>query len=235
MPLLDVQNLEVRYGKAVVLERVSLQVAACELVGVIGSNGAGKTTLLRAISRVLASTGTVRFDGKDLAGMPAYKVVAEGICHCPEGRHLFQELTAEKNLRLGAYLRADRGGIESDLERVFGLFPALRERRSQQAGTLSGGEQQMVAVGRALMGKPKLLVLDEPSVGLALRLKATIFNAIDDIRRAGTAVLLVEQDALSTLRIADRVYVLERGHIVREGTGRELLDDSDIQRFYLGV
>ncbi|MFM0367059.1 ABC transporter ATP-binding protein [Paraburkholderia sediminicola] len=147
-----------------------------ELVGVLGSNGAGKTTLLRAISRMLVSTGMVRFDGKTLTRMPAYKVVAEGICHCPEGRHLFRELTAEKNLRLGAYLRTNRDGIESDLERIFSPFPMLRVRRSQQAGMLSGGEQQMVAIGRALMGKPKLLMLDEPSVGLAIRLKATIFR-----------------------------------------------------------
>jgi branched-chain amino acid transport system ATP-binding protein len=234
MPLLDVQNLEVRYGKAIALERVSLRVDAHELVGVLGSNGAGKTTLLRAISRMLVSTGMVRFNGKTLAGMPAYKVVAEGICHCPEGRHLFRELTAEKNLRLGAYLRTDRDGIESDLERIFSLFPMLRVRRSQQAGTLSGGEQQMVAIGRALMGKPKLLMLDEPSVGLAVRLKATIFGAIDDVRREGTAVLLVEQDALAALRIADRIYVLEQGHIVREGASRELFEDNDIRRFYLG-
>jgi branched-chain amino acid transport system ATP-binding protein len=142
MPFLDVRDLEVRYGKAVALERISIRVEANELVGVLGSNGAGKTTLLKAVSRVLASTGMLRFNGKNLVGMPAHKVVAEGICHCPEGRRLFRELTAEKNLRLGAYLRTDRDGIDADLERIFDLFPALRERRSQQAGTLSGGEQQ---------------------------------------------------------------------------------------------
>jgi branched-chain amino acid transport system ATP-binding protein len=235
MPLLDVQDLEVRYGKAVALERISIRVEANELVGVLGSNGAGKTTLLKAISRVLASTGMLRFNGKTLASMPAHKVVAEGICHCPEGRRLFRELTAEKNLRLGAYLRSDRDGIDADLERIFSLFPVLRERRSQQAGTLSGGEQQMVAIGRALMGRPKLLMLDEPSVGLAARLKAAIFDSIDEIRHSGTAVLLVEQDAHATFRIADRIYVLEQGHVVREGPSRELFEDNDIRRLYLGV
>lgn len=235
MSLLDVQNLEVRYGKAVAIDNISLRVDVHELVGVLGANGAGKTTLLRAISRTLASTGAVHFNGRLLGGMPAYRVVAAGICHCPEGRHLFRELTAEKNLRLGAYLRTNCEEIEADLERVFGLFPALRERRSQRAGTLSGGEQQMVAIGRALMGKPKLLMLDEPSVGLAVRLKAKIFDAIDEIRREGTSVLLVEQDAVSALRIANRVYVLEQGRIMREGSGQELLEDIDVRRFYIGL
>jgi branched-chain amino acid transport system ATP-binding protein len=233
--LLDVQDLEVRYGKAVALEGVSLRVEKNELVGVLGPNGAGKTTLLKAISRVLPSTGILRFNGKTLIGMPAHKVVAHGICHCPEGRRLFPELTAEKNLRLGAYLRTDRGGIDADLQLVYSLFPALRERRSQLAGTLSGGEQQMVAIGRALMGRPRLLMLDEPSVGLAGRLKAAIFDAIDEIRHNGTAVLLVEQDARATFGIADRVYVLEQGRVAREGLGQELLEDGDIRRIYLGL
>ncbi|KAA1014541.1 ABC transporter ATP-binding protein [Paraburkholderia panacisoli] len=235
MSLLDVQELEVRYGKAVALEGVSLRVETNELVGVLGSNGAGKTTLLKAISRVLPSTGMLRFNGKALIGVPAHKVVAQGICHCPEGRRLFPELTAEKNLRLGAYLRTDRGSIDADLQLVYSLFPALRERRSQLAGTLSGGEQQMVAIGRALMGRPRLLMLDEPSVGLAGRLKAAIFDAIDEIRHNGTAVLLVEQDAHATFGIADRVYVLEQGRVAREGPGQELLEDGDIRRIYLGL
>jgi branched-chain amino acid transport system ATP-binding protein len=235
MSLLDVQELEVRYGKAVALEGVSLRVETNELVGVLGSNGAGKTTLLKAISRVLPSTGMLRFNGKALIGVPAHKVVAQGICHCPEGRRLFPELTAEKNLRLGAYLRTDRGSIDADLQLVYSLFPALRERRSQLAGILSGGEQQMVAIGRALMGRPRLLMLDEPSVGLAGRLKAAIFDAIDEIRHNGTAVLLVEQDAHATFGIADRVYVLEQGRVAREGPGQELLEDGDIRRIYLGL
>jgi branched-chain amino acid transport system ATP-binding protein len=235
MTLLDVRDLEVRYGKAIAIERVSLRVEARELVGVLGSNGAGKTTLLRAISGMLPSTGTVRLGGQRLDGMPPHRIVAAGIGHCPEGRHLFRELTAEKNLRLGAYLRTNRDEIERDLERVFALFPALRARRSQRAGTLSGGEQQMVAIGRALMGKPELLMLDEPSAGLAPQLKSAIFRAIDDIRREGTSVLLVEQDASSALRIVDRIYLLEHGHIVREGLSREFFDDREIRRFYLGV
>ncbi|MGF6870565.1 ABC transporter ATP-binding protein [Paraburkholderia sp. MM5477-R1] len=235
MPLLEVRNLEVRYGKAVAIERVSLRVGLHEVVGVLGSNGAGKTTLLRAISGVLSSAGTVRFEERRIDGMPPHRIVAAGICHCPEGRHLFRELSAEKNLRLGAYLRKNCDEIECDLERVFGLFPILRARRSQRAGTLSGGEQQMVAIGRALMGKPKLLMLDEPSAGLAPKLKSTIFRAIDDIRRDGTSVLLVEQDASSALRIVDRIYLLEHGHIVREGVSREFFDDREIRRFYLGV
>jgi branched-chain amino acid transport system ATP-binding protein len=235
MALLDVRNLEVKYGKAVAIECVSLRVEPHELVGVLGSNGAGKSTLLRAISGVLSSAGTVHLAGRRLDGMPPHRIVAAGICHCPEGRHLFRELSVEKNLRLGAYLRTNRDEIEGDLERVFALFPALRARRSQRAGTLSGGEQQMVAIGRALMGKPKLLMLDEPSAGLAPQLKSTVFRAIDNIRREGTSVLLVEQDASSALRIVDRIYLLEHGRIVREGVSREFFDDQAIRRSYLGV
>jgi branched-chain amino acid transport system ATP-binding protein len=235
MPLLEIRDLEVRFGKAVAVEGVSLHVEPRELVGVLGSNGAGKTTLLRAISGVLARSGTVHFCGRCLDGMPPHAIVAEGICHCPEGRHLFHELTTEKNLRLGAYLRKNHDEIESDLKHVFELFPMLRARRSQFAGTLSGGEQQMVAIGRALMGKPKLLMLDEPSAGLAPQLKSTILRAIVDIKREGTSVLLVEQDASSALRIVDRIYLLERGHIVREGVSQEFFDDIEIRRLYLGL
>jgi branched-chain amino acid transport system ATP-binding protein len=235
MALLEAQDLTVRYGKALALDRVSLRVEANELVGVLGPNGAGKTTLLKAISGVLASTGTLRFEGENLGGMQAYRVAKLGICHCPEGRRLFTELTTEKNLRLGAYLRTDRHAIDTDLERIYCLFPVLRERRSQRAGTLSGGEQQMVAIGRALMGKPKLLMLDEPSIGLAARLKAAIFEAIDDIRCTGMAVLLVEQDAHAALGIADRIYVLEQGRVAREGSAKKLVEDGDIRRIYLGL
>lgn len=235
MALLEAQDLAVRYGKALALERVSLRVETNELVGVLGPNGAGKTTLLKAISGVLASTGMLRFNGENLGGIPAYRVAALGICHCPEDRRLFNELTTEKNLRLGAYLRRDRNAIDADLERIYCLFPVLRERRSQRAGTLSGGEQQMVAIGRALMGKPKLLMLDEPSIGLAARLKAAIFEAINDIRRTGMAVLLVEQDAHATFGIADRIYVLEQGRVVREGPAQKLAEDGDIRRIYLGL
>ena len=235
MALLEIENLVMRYGKALALEGVSLTVDEGELVAVLGPNGAGKTTLLKAISGVLPSSGTLRFKGRSLTGLAAHRIVAEGICHCPEGRRLFPELTAIKNLMLGAYLRRDRNAIEQDLERVFSLFPVLSQRQQQQASTLSGGEQQMVAIGRALMGRPALLLLDEPSVGIAHRLKVQIFAAIRQIQQAGTAVLLVEQDALSALRIASRLYVLEHGRMVREGAAAALSGDDYIRQIYLGV
>jgi len=235
MPLLEVENLVAYYGKALALEGVALAVGAGELVAVLGPNGAGKTTLLRAISGTLASSGALRFNGRSLAGLPAHRIVGEGICHCPEGRRLFPELTVIKNLMLGAYLRRDRSAVEQDLERVFTLFPVLSQRQQQQASTLSGGEQQMVAIGRALMGRPALLLLDEPSVGIAHRLKVQIFAAIRQIQQAGTAVLLVEQDALSALRIASRLYVLEHGRMVREGAAAALSGDDYIRQIYLGV
>ncbi len=202
----------------------------------LGPNGAGKTTLLKAISRSVPPTrGSVSFAGRPLEGLPAYAVVGRGICHCPEGRRLFQELSVLKNLMLGAYLRNDRDGIAEDLERVYALFPRLAERGRQQASTLSGGEQQMLAIGRALMGRPKLLLLDEPSVGIAHRLKMQIFEAIRTIQQGGTAVLLVEQDALSTLAIAGRVYVMEHGRIAREGPAPAIAEDDYIRQVYLGV
>jgi len=236
LALLDVRDLVVHYGKALALEGLSLTVAQGELVGVLGPNGAGKTTLLKAISRTVPpSQGHVSLDGHSLDGLPAHKVVAHGICHCPEGRRLFPELTVHKNLMLGAYLRRDRDGIARDLDRVYALFPVLKERERQQASTLSGGQQQMLAIGRALMGRPTLLLLDEPSVGIAHRLKMEIFQSIRAIRDAGTAVLLVEQDARSTLAVADRVYVLEHGRFAREGTPGDLAKDDEIRRVYLGV
>jgi len=202
----------------------------------LGPNGAGKTTLLKAISRIVPlASGHVRLSGSSLDALPAHDVVARGICHCPEGRRVFPELSVLKNLMLGAYLRNDKDGIAQDLARVYRLFPVLEQRSRQQASTLSGGEQQMLAVGRALMGKPILLLLDEPSVGIAHRLKVEIFQAIRTIQQAGTAVLLVEQDARSALAVAGRAYVLEHGRIVREGTPGELADDDDIRRVYLGL
>jgi len=233
--LLEVKDLVVHYGKALALDGVSLAVEPGELVAVLGPNGAGKTTLLKAISRAVPSRGEIAFNGKSLGAMPAYEVVAEGICHCPEGRRLFPELTVLKNLQLGAYLRRDKDGIAADLERVYALFPVLRQRSRQQASTLSGGEQQMVAIGRALMGRPTLLLLDEPSVGIAHRLKLQIFEAIRQIQQGGTAILLVEQDALSALSVATRVYVLEHGRIAREGTSDALAHDDYIRQVYLGV
>ncbi|OYU92312.1 MAG: branched-chain amino acid ABC transporter ATP-binding protein [Bradyrhizobiaceae bacterium PARB1] len=235
MPLLEVRDLKVSYGKALAIESVSITVEKGELIGVLGPNGAGKTTLLKAISRSIAAQGTLNFKDASLHPIEPYNVVAKGICHCPEGRKLFSELSVLKNLQLGAYLRKNRAEIDSDLERVFTLFPVLRERQWQQSSTLSGGEQQMVAIGRALMGRPELLLLDEPSVGIAPRLKGLIFDSITQIRRDGTAILIVEQDATSTLRIADRIYVLEHGRTVREGTAQEIAGDKYIQQIYLGV
>jgi branched-chain amino acid transport system ATP-binding protein len=234
--LLEIESIVVAYGKALALDRLSLRVQQGELVAVLGPNGAGKTTLLKAISRIVPlSSGNVRFNGSALEQLSAHEVVARGICHCPEGRRVFPELNVFKNLMLGAYLRNDRDSIARDLERVYTLFPVLRERTGQQASTLSGGEQQMLAVGRALMGKPKLLLLDEPSVGIAHRLKVEIFQVIRAVQQAGMAVLLVEQDARSALAIAERAYVLEHGRIVREGIAGELARDDDIRRVYLGL
>ena len=235
MPLLEVRDLNVRYGKALAVESVSVTVDTGELVGVLGPNGAGKTTLLKAISRAIPSTGTLNFKGQTLERLPPYDVVARGICHCPEGRRLFPELSVLKNLQLGAYLRSNKAEIQEDLERVFALFPVLKQRQQQQSSTLSGGEQQMVAIGRAMMGRPELLLLDEPSVGIAPRLKGLIFDAIEQIRKDGTAILIVEQDANSTLRIADRVYVLEHGRTVKEGHASDLAGDEYIRQVYLGV
>ncbi len=235
MALLEVSDLVVHYGKALALEGVNLTVEKDELVGVLGPNGAGKSTLLKAISRAVPSKGRLTFQDRDIVPLEAHQVVARGICHCPEGRRLFPELSVLKNLQLGAYLRTDHDGIAADLEHVFQLFPVLRERRTQQASTLSGGEQQMLAISRSLMGRPSLLLLDEPSVGIAHRLKIQIFEAIREIRDGGTAVLLVEQDARSTLRIADRIYVMEHGHIAREGASSDLAGDDYIRQAYLGV
>ena len=233
--LLEIRDLSVTYGKAVALESVSLRVAEGEFVAVLGPNGAGKSTLLKAISRAQPSTGVLELRGESLQRYPAHAVVGKGICHCPEGRRLFPELTVLKNLMLGAYLRRDKAAIEADLAQVYHLFPILQERAAQVVSTLSGGQQQMVAIGRALMGKPALLLLDEPSVGIAHRLKMEIFGAIKRIQRNGTAILMAEQDAQSALRIADRVYVLEHGRVGREGTSAELAADDYIRQAYLGV
>jgi branched-chain amino acid transport system ATP-binding protein len=210
--------------------------ASAHPVGVLGPNGAGKTTLLKAISRSVApSAGHVTFAGRPLDGLAAHEVVGRGICHCPEGRRLFSELSALKNLMLGAYLRTDKAQIARDLERIYALFPVLRERGSQQASTLSGGQQQMLAIARALMGAPALPLLDEPSVGIAHRLKVEIFNAIRAIQKAGTAILLVEQDAHTTMAIAERVYVLEHGRFVREGKAQDIAADDGVRKAYLGM
>lgn len=234
--LLEITGLVVHYGKALALDGVDLRVEAGELVAVLGPNGAGKSTLLKTISRaVAASAGRLVFKTQAIDGLAVHETVAAGIGHCPEGRHLFPDLTVRKNLILGAYLRRDRAAITVDLDRVFTLFPVLRERERQLAATLSGGEQQMVAIGRALMGRPALLLLDEPSVGIAPRLKQTLFAAIREIQTAGTAILLVEQDARVAFRVASRVYLLEHGRIVREGQSAELARDDHVRQIYLGV
>jgi branched-chain amino acid transport system ATP-binding protein len=233
--MLDIQNLSAAYGKAMALENITLNVMPGELVAVLGPNGAGKSTLLKAISRSLASQGTLTFEGRSLHEEATENVVGLGICHCPEGRRLFPELTVEKNLQLGAYLRNDKRAVAEDMQRVFALFPILSERGSQIVSTLSGGQQQMVAIGRALMGAPKLLLLDEPSVGIAHRLKMEIFAAIQQIRSRGVAILMAEQDAQSALQIADRVYVLEHGHVAQTGYAKDLAKDDRIRRIYLGL
>ncbi len=235
MPLLEIRGLTVHYGKAMALDGVDLAVEPGELVGVLGPNGAGKSTLLKAISCAHPWRGELRFAGASLQGVPTHRVVGRGICHCPEGRRLFPELTVLKNLELGAYLRRDRDGIAEDLRRVFELFPVLEQRLPNLASTLSGGQQQMLAIGRALMGRPRLLLLDEPSVGIAHRLKIEIFDAIRAISAAGTAVLIAEQDALNTLRVAQRVYVLENGRVATSGASATLGRDDAIRRTYLGL
>jgi len=235
LALLDIKQLAASYGKAVALESVTLDVQPGELVGVLGPNGAGKSTLLKAISRTLPSSGTLDFKGKSLHGQAPHQVVGLGVCHCPEGRRLFAELTVRKNLELGAYLRHDRKEIEADMEKTFELFPMLRERLNQQAATLSGGQQQMVAIARALMGRPTLLLLDEPSVGIAHRLKIEIFDAIRSVAAAGVAVLMAEQHAQNPLRVAQRVFVLENGKVACSGSSEAMKNDDHIRRIYLGV
>ncbi len=233
--MLELRQLTAAYGKAIALEGIDLQVDAGELVTVLGPNGAGKSTLLKVISRALPSQGTLDFDGRSLHRYSTEQVVGLGICHCPEGRRLFPELTVLKNLQLGAYLRRDKAAVAADLDRVYSLFPILAERAQQVVGTLSGGQQQMVAIGRALMGAPKLLLLDEPSVGIAHRLKLEIFDAIRKICDGGVAILMAEQDAQSALAIADRAYVLEHGHVAQTGKAAELGQDDRIRRIYLGM
>lgn len=233
--MLKINQLSAAYGKAMALENISLEIKPGELVAVLGPNGAGKSTLLKVISRAITSQGQLDFNGKSLHDYPTEAVVGLGICHCPEGRRLFTELTVTKNLLLGAYLRNNKAEVEKDLARVYELFPILAERGAQIVSTLSGGQQQMVAIGRALMGAPKLLLLDEPSVGIAHRLKMEIFNAIRQIRDSGVAILMAEQDAQSALQIADRAYVLEHGHVAQEGSAKALASDDRIRKIYLGV
>ncbi len=235
--LLDVRGLKVRYGVIEALHGVDVCVRRGEIVTVIGANGAGKTTLLKAISGLVpAAQGTLTYDGgaQDLGRLKAHEIVALGISHVPEGRRIFQNLTVRENLDLGAYLRRDPQEVERALEEVFTLFPRLEERLAQNAGTLSGGEQQMLAIARALMGQPKLLLLDEPSLGLAPKLVRSIFEVIRTIRARGTTLLLVEQNARMALETADRAYVLETGMVALTGSAAEMAQDERVQRVYLG-
>jgi branched-chain amino acid transport system ATP-binding protein len=232
--MLEVTGLEARYGRIPALEGIDLRVGDAELVALVGANGAGKSTLLRALSGVQPASGQILFEKQDLAKAAPEQRVALGLLHVPEGRQVFGPLCVEDNLRLGAYRRG-RAALARSLERVYGLFPALAQRRRHAAGTLSGGQQQMLAIGRALMGEPRLLLLDEPSMGLAPRLVAEIFACVRALRDAGAAVLLVEQNARAALAIADRGYVLETGRIVMSGTGSQLAADAGVRAAYLGL
>jgi branched-chain amino acid transport system ATP-binding protein len=232
--VLEVRDLHVYYGEIHALKGASLSVNRGEIVALLGPNGAGKTTTLKTISGLLPPrSGTVHLEGQSVIGVPPHEIVRRGIAHVPEGRRIFNRLSVADNLEMGAYIRTD-GAIREDMERVFTLFPRLRERRVQVAGTLSGGEQQMLAIGRALMARPRLLLLDEPSMGLAPVLVEQIFETIQDINRGGTPILLVEQNAAMALTIAQRGYVLETGSVVLEGSARELGENAEIRRAYLG-
>ena len=235
MAMLDIKDINVYYGAIHAIKGISLYVNEGEIVTLIGANGAGKSTTLRTISGLLKpKSGTITFLGNDIAGMPAHKIVAEGISQVPEGRRIFAEMTVMENLELGAFIRDDTKTIAQDLKKIFQRFPRLEERKLQLAGTLSGGEQQMLAMGRALMSKPKLLLLDEPSMGLAPLLIREIFSIIVDINKTGTTVLLVEQNANMALSIANRAYVLETGRITLSGDAKELAASEEIRKAYLG-
>jgi branched-chain amino acid transport system ATP-binding protein len=233
--MLRLDDVHVAYGEIPALKGIALEVRQGEIVALLGNNGAGKTTTLRTISGLLVPTrGTVTLEGQPLAGVAAHDVVMRGIAHVPEGRRIFNRLTVRENLMMGAYTRNDTAVIDRDLQRVFELFPRLHERITQVAGTLSGGEQQMLAIGRALMGRPRLLLLDEPSMGLAPVLVEQIFDTVRDINTQGTTILLVEQNAAMALAVAQRGYVIETGTIVLSGTAAELADNPEVRRAYLG-
>ena len=233
--MLEIKDLHVSYGGIKALRGINITVPDGKIVTLIGANGAGKSTLLRTISGLVkAESGSILLDGKDITGLAINKICAEGIALSPEGRHVFTDLTVLENLRIGAYLRNDKKEIEKDLEWVFYLFPRLEERSWQFAGTLSGGEQQMLAVGRALMSRPKILMLDEPSLGLAPLVVQQIFNIIREINNAGVTVLLIEQNANMALKTADIAYVIETGEIVLSGSGKQMLENPSVREAYLG-
>ncbi|AIM01263.1 branched-chain amino acid transport system ATP-binding protein [Sinorhizobium meliloti] len=234
--MLEIKNLVCRYGKVTALKGISLKVPANKLVVLVGANGAGKSTTLRAISGIVpAASGQIFFNGENLTGLPASRILGKGIAHCPEGRKVFPNMTVLENLEMGCYLRSDSKGISADIERVLGLFPRLAERRKQVAGTLSGGEQQMLAIGRAMMSRPKLIMFDEPSLGLAPNIVEQTFAIIQGIRESGTTVLMVEQNAFAALDMCDYAYLLEAGTMALEGTGEKLINDPHVREAYLGA
>ncbi|HIY18565.1 MAG TPA: ABC transporter ATP-binding protein [Candidatus Blautia avistercoris] len=235
MAMLEVKDLEVYYGVIQAIKGVSFQVNKGEVIALIGANGAGKTTILHTITGLLSpKKGSVMFEGTDITKVPAHKIVSMGMAHVPEGRRVFADLSVYENLKMGAYTRKDKAEIEESLKQIYERFPRLEERKNQMAGTLSGGEQQMLAMGRALMSRPQIILMDEPSMGLSPILVNEIFNIIESVSKSGTTVLLVEQNAKKALSIADRAYVLETGNIVMEGKAKDLLEDDSIKKAYLG-
>jgi len=233
--MLEVKNLKVAYGKILAVKQISFSVDEGQVVTLIGTNGAGKTTTLRTISGLIRpASGEILFQGKRIDAVPAHEIVTLGLAHSPEGRKIFPQMTVEENLLLGAFTRSDSAGIRKDLDAAYDLFPILGERRSQQAGTFSGGEQQMLAMGRAMMSRPKLLMLDEPSMGLSPLMMKVIMETVRTLQSQGTTILLVEQNAQAALRLADHGYVLEVGKIVLNGTGKDLLVNDAVRKAYLG-
>jgi branched-chain amino acid transport system ATP-binding protein len=232
---LRVHGLKCSYGQAQVLHGIDIEVFAGEIVSIIGANGAGKSTTLMCVSRINRSSGSIEFDGASIATLPPEQVVRQGLVQVPEGRRIFPRLTVRENLEMGAFIRSDKDGIESDLQRIFEMFPILKDRALQQGGTLSGGEQQMLAIGRALMSRPKMLMMDEPSMGIAPILVAKIFDTVKNVLNAqGMTILLVEQNANAALRMSNRAYVLETGNVVLTGSGQDLLRDPRVREAYLG-
>ena len=235
MAMLEVKDLQVSYGMIQAIKGVSFEVNQGEVIALIGANGAGKTTILHTVTGLLApKAGSIMFEGQDITKVPAHKIVSMGMAHVPEGRRVFAQLSVYDNLKMGAYTRKDKNEIEESLEMVYKRFPRLEERKNQMAGTLSGGEQQMLAMGRALMSKPKIILMDEPSMGLSPIFVNEIFNIIQEVSASGTTVLLVEQNAKKALSIADRAYVLETGNIALEGDAKILMNDDSIKKAYLG-
>lgn len=234
--MLELKDVNVHYGAIHALQGINIKVNQGEIVTLIGANGAGKSTTLKAISGVLKPTsGEILFEGNDIAKMKSHNLVSLGIAHVPEGRRVFSKMSVMENLEMGAYSRKDKEQIKKDYEKIFEIFPRIYERRNQMAGTLSGGEQQMLAMGRALMSKPRLLLLDEPSMGLAPLIVKQIFSIIEDINKSGTTILLVEQNATMALKVADRAYVIQHGTIEMEGSAEELLNDESVKNAYLGA